>query len=602
MNNGTDDMAAEGINGYEVNLWTMDVQTRLRLLIGPVRPFIAGKVRDVLRSKIRLLLLSTRVPFAGKTAMTLNRNVVVIPSQQWLKLHGKDVVAFARLAAKGIVQAYGIDSWHIGNSFSQIRDFRGVLELARMHHWCAYALAAHIEKQDPSQWYLKFRDEVHEFFQKYPAPRGEFWSVAMDVGIRVHSLLAAYDWFSQAGFFDPELEQIVAGLASDHGYVIDARLERAGGMSTSHYLGNLLGLLTIGAYLDGDNHLKNLAEVAASEIREQIESQILDDGMSFEASTAYHRHVVDILVRATRVLLEQPFEHEALDEVWWQRLSKAIYAQRILESVGMPLIGDNDDGMAVKVLGYLADTTAMFDEAARFSPLQTACSAPIERQVSFPNFGMWIYSQDAYTITARCGSNGQYGKGGHAHNDKNSITLSMNDEHIIVDPGSCWYSGSPERRNLDRSVKMHATAVINNVEQSHFLPGGSENLWWMFDEPRFEAEGGLTKWRGVVESKRHKHVRTIAITDQIEINDVVHGVSGGKVIIPLGHTIHAEMDTNSILLRGNTSAIVLRWTNAKAELLPIHIAPAFATSVQSRAVILTMHGSELTWTISPILE
>jgi hypothetical protein len=580
----------------------MDVQTRLKLLQGPVRPFIPGKLRDALRSSIRLLLLGRRVPFANRTTLALNRNVISVPSKQWLNVHGGDVVLFARSAANGIVQAYGIDSWHIGNSLSRIGDFRGVLELARMHHWCAYALAAHVDAEDPSQWFLKFREELHAFVQQYPAPRGDFWSVGMDVGIRVHSMLAAYDWFFQAGYHDSETEQIVAGLASDHGYVIDARMERAGGMSTSHYLGTLLGLLTVSAYLVGEESLINLARIAASEIRQQIELQILDDGMSFEASTAYHRHVVDILVRTTRVLLEQPFEHDALDEEWWLRLSKAIYAQRILESVGMPIIGDNDDGMAVKVLGYSADTTAMLDDAARLSPLQNACSMPLERNISFPDFGLWIYSHNVFTLAARCGSNGQYGKGGHAHNDKNSITLCMNNEKVIVDPGSCWYSGNPERRNLDRSVKAHATVVINNAEQSHFLPGRGENLWWMFDEPGFEVEGGLTTWRGVVGSEQQRHIRTIAINEEIEIHDVIHEASGGKVIIPLGHTIQAAMGRNTVTLRGEASVIVLRWSNAEAEIVPIDVALAFAESVASTAIILTMLSNELTWTISPILE
>lgn len=580
----------------------MDVLTRLKLLSGPVRPFVFRKVKDALRCSIRNLLLSKRVPVVSTSASKVNRNVIAIPSLRWLKLHGREVLLFAHAARKGIVNAYGIDSWHIGSSFSGIADYRGVLELARMHHWSAYALASHVDEQDPNQWYRIFCEEVHAFAMQYPAPHGHFWSVGMDVGIRIHSLLAAYDWFSQAGFHDPETEQVVAGLAYDHGYVIDARLERSGGMSTSHYLGNLLGLLTIGAYVGDEDRLVGLARFAASEIRKQIEYQILDDGMSFEASTAYHRHVADILVRATRVLLEQPFEHNAVDDVWWSRLSKAVYAQRILESAGMPLIGDNDDGMAVKVLGYSADTSAMLDEAVRFSPLQTACSIPIERQVSFPDFGLWIYSQDAYTLTARCGSNGQYGKGGHAHNDKNSITLSVNDEQMIVDPGSCWYSGNARRRNLDRSVRAHATVVINNAEQSHYLSGGDEDLWWMFDEPKFEVEGGLFAWRGVVGTGRQKHVRTISIDQQIEIHDVIHQTSGGSVVIPLGHTIQPEMGTNTITLRGRVSSAILRWYNAEAGIVQSEVAPAFARSVESKTIILTMHGSELRWTVSPILE
>lgn len=102
---------------------------------------------------------------------------------------------------------------------------------------------------------------------------------------------------------------------------------------------------------------------------------------------------------------------------------------------------------------------------------------------SFPDFGLFIYSTDRYTLTVRCGPVGQNGRGGHGHNDQLSITLFTSSRPLLVDPGTYVYTPLPEYRNRFRSTETHNTLWIPGQEQNPW-PGGRSGLFRMKDRSR----------------------------------------------------------------------------------------------------------------------
>lgn len=73
----------------------------------------------------------------------------------------------------------------------------------------------------------------------------------------------------------------------------------------------------------------------------------------------------------------------------------------------------------------------------------------------YPDFGLYLFRSRRLCLAVRCGSIGQRGSGGHAHNDQLSIELNVDGEDWIVDPGTYLYTPLPEQRNMYRSVKAH---------------------------------------------------------------------------------------------------------------------------------------------------
>lgn len=83
---------------------------------------------------------------------------------------------------------------------------------------------------------------------------------------------------------------------------------------------------------------------------------------------------------------------------------------------------------------------------------------------AYPKFGLYIVRAKRWLITIRCGSNGQNGNGGHAHNDQLSMTLEVDGNWLVPDSGMALYNAIPRIRKAYRSVSAHFAPQISKAE------------------------------------------------------------------------------------------------------------------------------------------
>jgi len=83
---------------------------------------------------------------------------------------------------------------------------------------------------------------------------------------------------------------------------------------------------------------------------------------------------------------------------------------------------------------------------------------------AYPHFGLYIVRNSRFYLAIRCGSIGQGGRGGHAHNDQLSFELNVGGEDWIADPGTYVYTALPNRRDDFRSVKAHFAPHVGDLE------------------------------------------------------------------------------------------------------------------------------------------
>ena len=86
----------------------------------------------------------------------------------------------------------------------------------------------------------------------------------------------------------------------------------------------------------------------------------------------------------------------------------------------------------------------------------------------YRDFGICVLKNKLLYISLFFGENGQKGNGGHAHNDKLSIEITINNIDICKDSGTYLYTSIPEKRNYYRSIQCHNVPNINNIEQNDF--------------------------------------------------------------------------------------------------------------------------------------
>lgn len=103
-------------------------------------------------------------------------------------------------------------------------------------------------------------------------------------------------------------------------------------------------------------------------------------------------------------------------------------------------------------------------------PLPVGILEQLEFHV-YQEFGLVIWKSPKFYLSVRCGGVGQNGNGGHAHVDALSITLWVDGELLIEDPGTYVYSSSPKLRNVYRSALAHWSPQVAGIELGDFSQG-----------------------------------------------------------------------------------------------------------------------------------
>jgi hypothetical protein len=154
---------------------------------------------------------------------------------------------------------------------------------------------------------------------------------------------------------------------------------------------------------------------------------------------------------------------------------------------------------------------------------------------AYPDFGIYIFrSKDVY-LAIRCGSIGQNGHGGHAHNDNLSFELNIKGKDFIVDGGSYLYTPLHEMRNRFRSTGAHSTLVLNGLEQNSWAEG-FQGLFSMRNDARARVVGLST---GSLRGEHHGfgpgHYRQFELSDSsLIIEDFLKTDSSNEINFNLG--------------------------------------------------------------------
>jgi hypothetical protein len=451
-------------------------------------------------------------------------------------------------------------------------DVRVVWELNRCHHLVVMGKA---------YWYTgetayasRFRSETMDWARANPICRGVNWSCPMEVAIRAVNLAWAYCFFCDSEELDRDFHLFLQSLLESHGINIVQHLENLSAPRGNHYVADLVGLLYLGLLLPWSSHARRWVELSVRELKREMSTQVLGDGLGFEGSIPYHRLVTELFLHAAVLLGKSKrrtadADHGAVIHAATQGLG-AEFLRRLelmCEAViwytrpdGLaPQIGDGDDGRLVKlgspslevndhrhlcaVAGELFNREDLRDHGypCREEALWMFGRIPVEPRAerrdiesrAFHTSGFYFMRRGAEYAAIHCADLGTGGKGSHSHNDSLSFELCFHGMPYLVDPGTYMYSGAPELRNVFRLTRSHNTILVDDLEQNEPLVG---DLFTMHSRSssrvvRWEHGTGTDVFRGMVEERSSKRnniriVRQIRFTENRttwQITDSVYG-------------------------------------------------------------------------------
>ncbi len=356
-------------------------------------------------------------------------------------------------------------------------------ELSRMGHLLSMAQAYGASKD--RRLAQDIRNQILDFAAANPPGWGVNWACAMDVAIRIATILTAYDGLVSAGWTaDPPFQAEIAALTLAHGRFIRAHLEGGG----NHLLADLCGLILAGSYLCDLPEAADWIRFAVPELERQILVQFQPDGSNYEASTAYHRLSLEMVQKS---LMFEPSPQVT------DRLRRAIQFARdcAMPSGRTVQIGDNDSGRYLNFDPHAAELDFSHlwrdegpsDQVYNDVPMQPESAGPAARLVrlkvtlpdasaiaglrrfAYPDFGLYGWKNQRCFLSLRCGSVGQLGRGGHAHNDQLAVELEVDGVPWAQDPGSYTYTANLMERNRYRSVLAHFTPRDGDREPARFM-------------------------------------------------------------------------------------------------------------------------------------
>jgi hypothetical protein len=370
-------------------------------------------------------------------------------------------------------------------------DARVLWELNRLSHFITLGRAYRLT--DDESFAAEVFAQCESWREQNPTARGPNWACAMEVALRAMNLLASFELFRASPLLDEARLRSLLSLFDHHGEHIRRNLEFSYISTSNHYLSDVVGLFWLGTMLPELASAQAWRELGLREMLSEMDKQILADGADCEASTGYHRFVLELFLYSFILARANGIE---IEERYWRTLRAMLdYVRAYLRPCGRaPLIGDTDSGQVLPTRARVADDhayvlalgAALFNES-RFK----------DGRLSMPEELLWMMGQegvrdylrltpdlegahsqgfvDAGTYLMREGDlyllfnasgNGLDGRGSHGHNDALSLEVSACGREFIVDPGTYVYTSDLRERQLFRATAYHSTVEVDGAEQN----------------------------------------------------------------------------------------------------------------------------------------
>ena len=332
-------------------------------------------------------------------------------------------------------------------------DVRVVWELNRLGHL--------LQLNDP----VEFVNQLQNWHEQNPYGRGPNWSCAMEVALRAINILAAFDGFRKSPEFDADALLFVLRLLREHGLFIERNLEFSYIATSNHYLSNLAGLLWLSVMLAELVDAEMWSDLGLPALLREMDKQVHADGADYEASTGYHRLVLELYLYSFMLCREHDID---IDPKYWRKLHQMLrYVKAYLRPDGFaPLIGDTDGGQVLPLQQHRADDHAYVLDIGAELFNDPSLKFPEQSSKAFPDAGVYIMRKDDCYLCFNATGAGINGRGSHGHNDALSIEVSAGGRAFIVDPGTYVYTGDLKMRHEFRSTAYHSTVKIDRQEQN----------------------------------------------------------------------------------------------------------------------------------------
>ena len=418
-----------------------------------------------------------------------------------------------------------------------VGDIKVVWELNR-HQWLVRLGQAYRLTGDEryAETFVKY---LRDWMRANPPGIGINWASSLEVALRLISWCWALFLFRQSTVLSPGLFIEILGGIRTHASHVEKYLSYYFAPNV-HLTGEALGLYYAGVVFPELRSAGHWREVGARILVDQIQKQVLPDGVYFEQSTCYQRYTVEIYLHFLILAARNGVALPAAVRERLQRMLDFLLAVRGPDG-SMPLIGDADGGWLLPlhtrapddIRGIFSTAAALFGrsdyawaagglapetlwllgaEGVKAVATLTPDLPAMASSRLFADGGLIVmrsgWDADAHQLMFDVGSLGCPLSGGHGHADLLSIQCSIWGEPYLVDPGTYCYTANPEWRDFFRSTAAHSTLTVDGAGQA--VPAGP--FAW-----KAQPQARLRRWlsTGAFDLADAEHIAYCSLPDPV---------------------------------------------------------------------------------------
>ena len=337
----------------------------------------------------------------------------------------------------------------------------------------------------------KYADVVLTQLQSWldvcPFPVGQAWLTGNETGIRLITWSWLFRFLFAKGKPDNCSDDFLASWfisIRQHVHYIDTHWAQYS-KANNHIIAEAVGVL---AAVDTWPQLfpdKKYKEICRDILQQETYKQISRDGVNREHSTSYHALVLELLINAS------VFDKSLGENIRGIIKKMAQFLNALSgDSDIIPDIGDSDYAVASGIIprspkyySYVASAACAFGESLETKPVYSIskpaewyCGTEIiekksDESVYFEDGGyaVWKSVLDSQLKINLCMNLADLGYGqiaSHGHADALAFTLQINDEPVLIDPGTYAFHNEKKWRNYFKGTRAHNTLIINGINQA----------------------------------------------------------------------------------------------------------------------------------------
>jgi hypothetical protein len=470
----------------------------------------SAELRNVLRDEDSELVRAARFFFAPSEIRPLVELLrELLPEQAVLIQEQADQICQHRFALLGYENLdYGpVIDWHLDVvsgkraprqawfkvpylDFGEVGDHKVIWELNRHQHLVTLAKAFWLTGEQ--RYVQELCTQWYQWNKENPYGVGINWSSSLEVAFRTLSWLWVRQLLRDCIVLPTNFQSdLLVGLVQNARHI--SRYLSTYFSPNTHLIGEAVALFFVGMLCPEIRWAGAWETMGWDILVKEAERQVHADGVYFERSIYYHVYALDLFLHA-RILAER--NDRPIPNSFDRKIKQMAEVLSVLgQNETIPRVGDDDGGRlfdprrnvashmrdplsTAAVLFERADFKAVsaglreetlwllgVDGAARFANLPIVNPEVTSR--GFETSGFYVMGSDTarMQLVACAGEMGAL-RGGHSHCDLLSLTLSINGQECLSDPGTFRYISGSGDRNDFRGTSAHNTLRVDGFDQA----------------------------------------------------------------------------------------------------------------------------------------